>query len=67
MKFLYPVRSVFPSFIILTVSFSKIAWHPASHNCAMDKNDSDVNYGKIRANLADSGSPGIVKNASCVL
>ena len=64
--FLCPCKMSFSSFVILTVSLSKIALHPASHNCAIEISDAEVNCGKIRASLADSGKPGIGKNASCV-
>ena len=66
MGFLYPFNIVFPFSIMLTISFSKIALHPASHNCAIEMREDEVKCGKIRASLADSGSSGIGRKISCV-
>ena len=66
MGFLYPFNMVFPFNVMLTVSLSKIALHPASHNCPMEMREDEVKCGKIRASLADSGSSGIGRKTSCV-
>ena len=66
MGFRYPFNIIFPFNVILTISFSKIALHPASHSCAMEMREDDVKWGKMRASLSDSGSSGIGRKASCV-
>ena len=66
MGFLYPFNIVFPFNVMLTISFSKMALHPASHNCPMEMREDVVKCGKILASLAFSGSSGIGRKTSCV-
>ena len=64
--FLYPFNIVFPFNVILTVSLSKIALQPASHNCPIEMREADVKFGKILASRADSGNSGIGRKTLCV-
>ena len=57
--FLWPCKITLSFFVILTVSLSKIALQPASHNYAIEIKDAEVRCGKMRASLADSGKPGL--------
>ena len=66
MGFLYPFNIVFPFNVILTVSLSKIALQPASHNCPIEMREADVKFGKILASRADSGNSGIGRKTLCV-
>ena len=65
-RFLYPSNIVFPFNVMRTISFSKIALHPASHNCPMEMREDVVKCGNILASLSYSGSSGIGRKVSCV-
>ena len=52
---------VFDLLNISNLCLSKIALHPASHSCSMERSDANENLGKMRARTASFGRCGMGK------
>lgn len=61
-----PVRIVLPSYVMVTLSASKVASQPASHNWPMDSSEEDERAGTMCTWRATAGKDGMSSSASWV-